>query len=247
MKELVVSTKDILLRGAHEISEKGYADYVTDADIAVQNLITSKINEKYPDIAVVSEENQKQGLDNKCFILDPIDGTTNFKYGLGFFGVSLAYCVDQKIECGVVYEPYRDELFYAVNGKGAFLNGNRIMVNTQKQLKHCLISVGTSPYQRDNTHKRFSLFEKIFDSCIDIRRLGAASLDICYTACGRIDGFFEDGLHIWDYAAAMIILHEAGGKITDNMGNMIDLNNIKSDIVAGNSEINKQLINIIGG
>jgi myo-inositol-1(or 4)-monophosphatase len=252
--QTVKSAKSILLQGATNIKEKGFANYVTSADIAAQKIIIQKLKNKYPDCAIIAEEQRDmdeenfEGLGNKIiFILDPIDGTTNFKFGLNYFAISLACCIDQKLSYGIVYDPINEEMFWAQDGKGAYLNGKKIQVNQKTKLKECLITIGTSPYSRKNTQEMFALFEKIFVQCGDIRRLGSAALDICYTACGRMDGFLEAGLHIWDYAAALIILKEAGGKATDFSGKPVKIDKFVSDIAAANADINKSLINIIGG
>ena len=243
--EIVRSVREIILNGKKEITEKGYADFVTDADLKVQEAITKKLKEEYPSYLMIGEESGlKTVTDEPTFILDPIDGTTNFMYGLGLSAVSLGLSVCREIVAGIVYEPVRDEVFYAEKGKGAFLNKNRININPKKQLKDCLIAIGTAPYKRNDTAKRFDIFKRVFDASLDIRRLGSAAIDLCYTACGRLDGFFEENLKVWDYAAGMVIIKEAGGIVTGFDGAPQDLN-AKGDIVAGNPQINSQLVKII--
>lgn len=246
MIEAVKSVKSILDGGVHTTKSKGYADFVTDADIAVQEKITAVLQKNYPDCRMVSEENGlTEVTDLPTFILDPIDGTTNFSYKMGFSAVSLGYSENKKVISAVVFEPVRKEIFYAEENKGAYLNDKKIKVNGADKLKDCLIAIGTSPYERRGIEKRFQMFEKIFKNCLDIRRTGSAALDLCYTACGRLDGFLERGLKVWDFAAGMLIVKEAGGAVTDYKGNEAALNT-HSDIVAGNININKELIRIIG-
>lgn len=254
--ETVKSAKSVITQSACNIREKVFGNYVTSADLDAQELITQKLRQRYPFCRIIAEENTNdyEGLDDKIersdkkitFILDPLDGTTNYKFGLNIFAVSLGCLIDEELIYGVVYIPEQDELFWAEKGKGAYLNGKRIEVNQKNQLKDCLIAVGTSPYDRKDSQKRFLLFDKIFKASCDIRRLGSAAIDLCYVACGRVDGYLEAGLRIWDYAAGMLIVQEAGGVVTDFKGKEIDLIKMQGDIVAANLEINKSLIGLMG-
>ncbi len=143
---------------------------------------------------------------------------------------------------GIIYHPYSDEIFVAERGKGALLNGSPISVGRKGRIfPECLISIGTSPYYRELAKENFRIFEKVFTDCADIRRLGSAALELAYVAAGRIDAYFERSLKPWDYATGMLLVEEAGGKVTDYKGKPVDITG-NSDIVAGNRAIGEMLV-----
>ena len=153
------------------------------------------------------------GIDRKgsIWILDPVDGTTNLIHDFQHSTISLAYAKGGKILFGVVYDPFHEECFTAELGKGAFLNGKPIQVSKKEQLGDCLTAIGTSPGCREHADENFARMRRIYDQCQDIRRIGSAALELSYVACGRLDGFYEENLKIWDYAAGSLLVTEAGG------------------------------------
>lgn len=211
-------------QGRSKVFEKGYANYVTEVDIAVQEFIIPRLLKIIPDCNIISEEVEENKWDiaRPTWVLDPIDGTTNFIYDYRHSAISLALFLDGKPSFGVIYDPAMNEIFTAEAGKGAFLNKRPIHVSRNSKLEDCLIAFGTTPYDRTKTDATFCIVKKVFSSCRDIRRSGSSALDFAYVACGRADGYFELGIQPWDYAAGMIILREAGGIITDCSGKTLD-------------------------
>jgi len=218
IKELVLSVKDIFLQKPtnDQIQLKDNASLVTDSDIKVQELVTSKLKEQYPEVLIIAEEsevNPKVEKNKSYFIIDPIDGTTNFAHGLNHSSISLAYVHNGEVLYGIVYNPYRDEIFEGFKDKGAYLNGERIFASETKRLKDSLILFGTNVNKRKDENELTDLFRSIRNIYINshgTRRTGSGSLDICYVACGRAEGFFERKLGAWDIAAGYIIAKEAG-------------------------------------
>lgn len=228
------------------IRKKGDSDFVTDFDLAVQNFLKERLLLLCPDIGFLAEEEPEGALSaNRPFwVLDPIDGTMNFIRRLGLSAISLALVENGETVLGVVYNPFSDELFSAERGKGAFLNGEPIHVSEKAELSDALAAVGTSPYYKPKTAECFEIYREFFLRCVDIRRLGSAALDICYVAAGRFDLYYEYILSIWDYAAARLILTEAGGSITDIEGRTTSTER-KSPIIASNGILHSAVLNII--
>lgn len=243
---IVLKTKDIILNHSFNITTKGLADFVTDIDINVQNYIKSMLESEYPDIQFVGEEgkNDEVNYSQSVWILDPVDGTTNLIHDFKMSAVSLALYKSGKGEAGIVYNPFNDELFTAQRGKGAYLNGKPIRVSEVSSIQEGLISIGTSPYDKKFADRNFEIFKKIFVNAQDIRRTGSAAIDLCYAACGRIDGYFERNLKPWDFAAGAVILEEAGGKISNFNDGEIDISK-NNNIIAGNGLVNDELRDII--
>lgn len=199
--------------GADAIREKGRTDYVTEVDVRVQRQIFEALKELDPAAQFLGEEKENQGIDREgsIWILDPVDGTTNLIHDFQHSTISLAYAKGKKVRFGVVYDPFREECFTAELGKGAFLNGRPIQVSGKKRLGDCLIAMGTSPGCREHADENFARMRRVYDRCQDIRRIGSAALELSYVACGRLDGFYEENLKIWDYAAGSLLVTEAGG------------------------------------
>ncbi len=217
-------------------TEKGKGNFVTKCDLAVQNFIMERLSALLPDAAFMGEENGYDSVTGgKLFIVDPIDGTTNFIHGCNHSCVSIAYAENGEPIIGVVYDPYRDEMFSAVRGSGAFLNGKKIQV-TKSGLENSLVLFGSSPYYPELSQKTFDTLKAIFPFIADVRRTGSAALDICYIAAGRCDLFFEHILSPWDFAAGAVILTEAGGVIKAEKGRSISISHT-SAIAAGNDKI----------
>ncbi len=246
--ELVKSTKDIVFNEEQmsEIITKGYADFVTGVDLAVQNYLCKKLAQMYPDTQFMGEEGEKNELDmtGKIWILDPIDGTSNLIHNMNLSAVSLALVENCTPVFGVVYNPFTDEIFTAERGKGAYCNGERIHVSDVKTLKESFVSVGTSPYNDDLRRKSVKVIRNLLDNCIDIRRLGSAAIDLCYLACGKFDCFYEEILRPWDYAAGMLVVEEAGGRVTGLCGEMLPFDK-SSGVLASNRFTHNELIEIV--
>jgi len=217
---------------------KGIADYVTEVDMAVQQFICGKLQEVYPGAQFMGEEKSNEEIDKTglVWILDPVDGTTNLMHDYRNSVISLALMERQKIVMGMVYNPYNGELFWAKEGKGAYRNGQAIHVSDVAKMEDSLISIGTSPYNKEMAKENFAIFQSVFQDCQDIRRTGSAALDLANVACGRIEGYFERGLKLWDFAAGMLLVREAGGLALDYYGEDAGTGNM-SDIVAGNGKI----------
>lgn len=225
------------------ITFKGDIDFATEADFAVQRQVQERLLALYPDIQFMGEEKDNSGIDfaGAVWILDPVDGTTNLVHRFDHSAVSLALAVDSRLLLGIVYNPYRDELFHAVRGGGAYLNGNPIHVGPAAQMREALISVGTAPYYHELADRNFERIKSIFLDCQDIRRLGSAALDLSYVACGRIDAYFEPNLKPWDYGAGALLVKEAGGCVTDFEGREPALNR-PCCVVAGTPGIHRALL-----
>lgn len=210
--EIVLSAHDIAAR-THEKSSA--ADLVTEYDLAVENFLKEKLPPLVPGSLFFGEEEAENADPSRgwAFIVDPIDGTTNFVRGLRQSAVSVALAHDGAVEYGVVLDPYKDELFSARRGGGAFLNGAPIHVS-DRPLDQGIFGMGTAIYRRDYLEPTMRLTEQLFRRSCDFRRLGAAALDLCNVACGRTDAFFEYSLCPWDYAAGSLIITEAGGTVS---------------------------------
>lgn len=223
--ELVHSTRNIIFneKMAHTVTVKGAADYVTKVDVAVQEYMRKGLKNITPGVILLAEEQENNHLDasKSYWILDPIDGTTNLIHDYRMSAVSLGLYEQGRITFAVVYNPFTEETFHAVRGQGAFLNGKPIHVSHRAAFDTCIISLGSSPYEKDKAAMLFPIFQSIFMETADFRRSASAALDLCYVAAGRIDGYFEFNLKPWDYAAGSLVIEEAGGRITDWSGNKL--------------------------
>jgi myo-inositol-1(or 4)-monophosphatase len=226
------------------ISEKQPHDYVTDVDQACEREIINIIHKAYPSHAILGEETGAISGDDYTWIIDPIDGTRNFIHGFPQFAVSIGVSYKNRMEYGVIYDPMRQELFTATRGKGTQLNERRVRVAKRTQLDECLLATGF-PFR--HTEELLQAYLKslaaLLPICGDVRRPGAATLDLAYVACGRFDGFWELGLKPWDYAAGVLMIKEAGGLVTDFSGT--EEFTKTGNIVAGNPKILKQLLKVV--
>lgn len=208
-----------LLRRFHEqgftVRNKGPRDLVTDADLAVERFFAERLGAMHPDIPLLGEESAKAGdRPSTCFILDPLDGTTNFAHGYAVFCTSFAFMRENALVWGIVYDPLRDELYTGITGEGSWLDGDRLSVSRTERLADALLATGF-PYLDGTVMERsLNTFAHLLPRCHGIRRPGAAALDIAHLAAGRIDGFYELNLKAWDVAAGLVILREAGGRAT---------------------------------
>jgi myo-inositol-1(or 4)-monophosphatase len=225
-------------------AKEGKKNFVTKYDVAVQKFLFKELGKASPDARFIDEEGENDfSTDGLRFIIDPIDGTTNFMQDYRCSCISVALCNGNDVVAGVVYNPYTDELFSAEKDKGAYLNGNRISVS-ERPLSDGLALFGTSPYHPENTDETFSLLRKVFDFSRDIRRSGSAAYDICMIACGRCEVFFEKGLQPWDIAAGTLILKEAGGIALNYQGRDINFST-PNDVVFANPKAYKEFITLL--
>ena len=203
-----------------QVSNKGPFDFVTNADLKAEKIIIEELKKAKPNYSILSEEKGwENNKDSKTWIIDPIDGTINFLHGIPHFAISIALKDNNEIIAGIIYDPIKDEMFYAEKNNGAFFNNQRIRVSKKNNISECLFVTGG----KIDTNYDFSF-----------RKSGSAALDLAYVAAGRYDGYFQKKLNIWDIAAGIIILKEAGGII-----NQFDISNTKDiNIIATNSNIN---------
>lgn len=246
IKEIVLAAGEFLKNreAAGHITVKGASDYVTDADKMVQRYIADALQKIYPDIQFLGEEDSGAGVDlsGSVWVLDPVDGTTNLIHDYRRSSISLALLENREANLGIVYQPYTEEFYIAEKGKGAFLNGKRIHVSGAATMEESLFAVGTSPYDKEKLGKdNFQSIYRVFMDSQDIRRTGSAAIDMAETAAGRIEGFFERNLKIWDYAAGKLLVEEAGGRVSKFDGSEIHADQ-KSDIVCGNPAIHDILV-----
>lgn len=204
-----------------EITEKSANDYVTNVDREAERVIIEVLHKSYPDHSFVGEEGGEQAGTNSDYqwVIDPIDGTTNFLRGIPHFAVSIALLHKGKLDQAVVYDPIRDELFTASRGNGAQLNDRRLRTSARKDLDGALLATAFPFRKKAQTGPFIDVFKALFEPAGDVRRAGAASLDLAYVAAGRLDGYFELGLKPWDLAAGELLVREAGGMVTDWVGN----------------------------
>ncbi len=237
---------NIIARGFENRSDllteaKGENDFVTRIDKEAEQAIIQKIQQSYPEHSFVGEEGGVvQGDDTFKWIIDPLDGTTNFIKGIPHFSVSIALMVKGRIDQAVVFDPIRGELFTASKGAGAQLNGFRIRTGTAKELRGTILATGFPFKQKDTAADFMQSFNTIFSQCGDVRRCGSAALDLAYVAAGRYDGYWERGIKPWDIAAGELLVRESGGLVTDFSGGNDPMH--KSEIVAGNPKVVQALV-----
>lgn len=229
-----------------KINTKSPNDFVTEVDQAAEQAIIETLLQAYPDHGILAEESGREyGARHSEYqwIIDPLDGTTNFIHGLPFYCVSIALAHRNIVQQAVVYDPTRNDLFYATKGRGAYLNDKRIRVSKRTRMSDALIGTGF-PFRRGDNFKRYlKMFEEIMTQVAGVRRPGAAALDLCYVAAGHYDGFFETGLNPWDVAAGSLIIQEAGGLVGNFTGEPDFLH--QREIVAGTPRIYGPLVQIL--
>jgi myo-inositol-1(or 4)-monophosphatase len=227
-----------------KVTEKGQNDFVTEIDKLAEREIISIIRKACPHHAILAEESGETPGSDFTWVIDPLDGTRNFIHGFPHFAVSIGVISKGQIEHGVIYDPLRDELFSASRGKGAVLNEHRIRVSKVTKLEQSLLGTGF-PYRHSPEHQQSytDSLHALFPLCGDIRRAGAAALDLAYVACGRLDGFWELKLKKWDIAAGILLIKEAGGLACDIHGGEDYFET--GNIIAGNPKVLKSLLKII--
>ena len=214
-----------------KVEKKGHNDYVSEADRAAERAVIDVIQKHYPEHAILAEESGSQGdpSSDTVWIIDPLDGTTNYLHGFPVFAVSIGVQVNGRMAHAVVYDPLRQELFTATRGAGAQLDEHKIRVSGRKELEHALIGTGFPFRQADSEMEPYlAMLGKVVKNTAGVRRPGAAALDLCYVAAGRLDAFWETGLSSWDMAAGSLIIREAGGIISglDGSDNFLDTGHI---------------------
>lgn len=229
-----------------EITEKdGAANIVTNMDLASQRYIMKECSLLIPNSTFIAEEDDVCTMsDGYTWVIDPIDGTTNYAYGYQHSAISIALLNKGKGVIGVVYNPYLNECFKGINGYGSFLNDGIIEVS-KNTLDRAVVIVGTSPYHKEYADKTFENFKQIFLKARDIRRTGSAVLDICYVACGRCDAYYEASLFPWDYAAGEVIVRNAKGKVSAITPDIIDYTK-EIGMIAANNECYEPLVELVG-
>lgn len=231
--DIARETREIIICGASDVSEKGAHDFVTSADRAVQKLLFSRLREEFPNFALFGEEGEHELISPSVptWVVDPIDGTTNFVRGHRASVVSIALVLEGDSHVGVIYDPYTDEVFTAARGKGAFCGDERIHVS-DVDYSEAIIAMGTMPYNKSNSEQLFRMWHRIFTETNDLRRIGSAARDIVRIAEGKIEGYCERWLGTWDFAAASLILTEGGGVFTDWHGERVIMDGRKMSVVA---------------
>jgi myo-inositol-1(or 4)-monophosphatase len=225
------------------VAKKHHADYVTEVDKAAERIIIETLLEAYPSHAILAEESGTQGQSEYIWIIDPLDGTTNFLHGFQQYAVSIGLQHNGVLTQAVIYDPTKNDLFTATRGRGAFLNDKRLRVSKRDELADCLIGTGF-PYTRfEHIDAYMAIFRDVMQKSAGLRRPGAAALDLAYTAAGRFDGFFETGLKPWDIAAGCLLITEAGGMVGDLQGK--DGYLTSGHVCAGNPKIYEQLLKLI--
>ncbi|AEP29151.1 inositol-1-monophosphatase [Brumicola nitratireducens] len=224
-----------------QIEQKGENDFVTKIDREAEQTIIYKIQQSYPDHTFVGEEGGiVAGNDDYKWIIDPLDGTTNFIKGIPHFAVSIALQYKGRLDQAVVFDPIRGELFTASRGNGAQLNGHRIRASQAKELGSTILATAFPFKNKDSLNEYMTSFNQIFSECGDIRRGGSAALDMAYVAAGRFDGYWERGIKPWDIAAGELLVRESGGLVTDFAGGNDPL--LSGEIVAGSPRVVQALV-----
>jgi len=230
-----------------KIKKKGVIDLVTEADLVVEQDIRDRLARHFPSHTVLGEEAAQSapaGASPFRWIVDPIDGTTNFAHGLPLFCVSIALEIQGRVEVGVVYAPMLDELFTAERGMGARLNGRLMAVTQESSLIDSLLVTGFPPQAAEHRAEQLAVFGEFLSRARAVRRLGSAALDLAFVAAGRFDGFWEHSLHAWDVAAGALLVQEAGGRVSDFRGGEFD--NFGGQLLASNGRIHDRLVEVLG-
>jgi myo-inositol-1(or 4)-monophosphatase len=220
---------------------KGRGNFVSEADKAAEKFIIETLTAQFPDAAIHAEESGKrEGSSPLKFIIDPLDGTTNFLHGFPHYGVSIAASWNGLVFAGAVYHPPLDDMFTASLGNGSFLNERKIQVSQNRRISECLLVTGFSYDTGDKLRRSMKMFQCFQDNGQTLRRTGSAALDLAYIASGRFDGYWETGLFAWDCAAGILLVQEAGGEVTDYANNKYELDS--PDLLASNGLLHKEML-----
>lgn len=244
LTQTAVEAGKVLLRYAkrkHTIKRKFREGIVTEADQASEALILKKILRKFPKSSIITEESgELHGNCGLTWVIDPLDGTTNYAHNFPWFCVSIAVQHEGETVAGVVHHPILRETFFAEKGKGSWLNKKRLRVSSQKRLEDALLGTGFYYSQGKQLQEELTYFGQLNTEALGVRRPGAAALDLAYVACGRYDGFWERGLKCWDVAAGFLLVSEAGGFLSDYKGNATDI--FRSEVLASNRHLHQDLL-----
>ena len=239
----------VLKRGFNQrisVTYKGRIDPVTQFDLKAERLITSQIKKRFPDHAILAEEGtDRESASPYRWVIDPLDGTVNFAHGFPVYCVSIAVEYDEQAIGAAVYDPERDEMFTAGLGLGSRLNGHKIHVSGENRLERSLLATGFSYSVHTDRKNNLGLFARMVKKAQAVRRPGSAAIDLCWLACGRIDGFWELYLQPWDTAAARLIVEEAGGRVTRLSGKPFSI--FDPDILASNGHIHRTMRRVLTG
>ena len=227
-----------------EIRYKGEINLVTEVDLLCEKEIITSIKKQFPDHAFLAEESgATEGDADHLWIIDPLDGTVNYAHGYPCYCVSIGYQRKGEVVVGVVYNPCLDELFVAEKGRGATLNGKAIAVSPATELKKSLLATGFAYDINESTNNNLDHFENLIKACQAIRRPGSAAMDLCYTAMGRFEGFWELKLHPWDYAAGWLMVEEAGGQVTRFDGSPFQMGD--RSVLTSNGHIHSAMVDVL--
>tara|TARA_B100001123_G_C15148567_1_gene962566 strand:+ start:286 stop:1071 length:786 start_codon:yes stop_codon:yes gene_type:complete len=228
-----------------QVSVKGPGDFVTNCDKKVEKILIEELQKAKPDYSILSEEIGEINKDESFkWIIDPIDGTSNFLHGVPHFAISIGLEHNNEIIAGIIYDPIKDEMFTAEKGNGSYINNQRIRVSSRSKLKDCIIFTGGPKHISKNKELCIKEYNKFSSKVIvPIRKFGSGSLDMAYVAAGRCDGYWQRDLNYWDIAAGILLVKEAGGFVTDFQGDNKYIEN--KTMLATNSKINKEMIEIL--
>ena len=245
-KRAALSASRILLRHFDNlerlsVTAKQRNDFVSEADVQAEQEIIQTLRKTYPNHGILAEESGEQhGHDDYQWVIDPLDGTTNFLHGIPHFAISIGFRHKNRLEAGLVYDPIRQEMFTASRGAGAQMNDRRMRVSNIPQMENALLGTGFPFRHPQHQPAYLNFFSSLFGKCVEVRRAGAASLDLAYVASGRLDGYWEFGLKEWDIAAGALLVQEAGGLVSDFVGGNDFMKS--GNIVAGNPKVFKALL-----
>ncbi len=227
-----------------EVYYKGRIDLVTEVDRRSEDSIVAFLHRRFPDYTILSEEGRgHKGTAEACWIVDPLDGTTNYAHGFPFFSISIALEQQGQLRCGVVYDPLREEWFTAIRGDGAYLNGDPIHVSDTTELEQALLATGFPYDMKESPDNNLDHFRNFSMRAQAVRRPGVASIDLAYVAAGRLDGFWEFKLKAWDIAAGALLVTEARGTVSDFGGRPLDI--FGKEIVASNPHIHQAMLQVL--
>jgi myo-inositol-1(or 4)-monophosphatase len=230
----------------HQIKHKGEIDLVTEADVAAEEAVLKRLRKNEPSFAILAEESHAEYdavPEGPVWIVDPLDGTTNFAHNFPWFGVSVGLFANGKSQVGAIYAPATDEFFCAARGEGAWLNGKKIEVSNAPSLNQALLATGFPYNVHENSKPVIKVLEAFLVRSQGIRRPGAAALDLAYLACGRLDGFWEINLKPWDTAAGVLLVEEAGGRLTDFSGK--EYSPFMNELLASNGHIHSEMVGVL--
>lgn len=244
--EIVRDASKLMQKDGFDVSQKGgYSNIVTSSDVAVQEFLRGKLGERVPGCGFLCEEEDRHDLNHEyIWIIDPIDGTANYSRGMGQCAICVGLRHNEQMEMAVVYLPWTDELFCAEKGRGALLNGSLIHVS-DRPFQNAIMCTALSVYHKEYAQVCSNIIVDTFMQCNDIRRFGAAAPELCYLAMGRCELYFEYLLSPWDFAAASLILNEAGGVLSDLNGDPLDVTQSTGVLAANNAANLKRLVGIV--